>query len=98
MRFQLIAACAAVALSTPALAGGATIADRCMTHVSNGAITTFRDVDVLASGRARIAYFRCVRTGLRDDTGGAAFAGLAPSVTAVIGGSGSGFGALNFSL
>jgi hypothetical protein len=97
MRAILIAGAVALAVSAHANASG-TIADRCMAHVSKGAVTVFRDVDVLASGRDRIAYFRCIRSGLRDDAPTSAFAGLASQVNTVIGGSGSGFGAFNINL
>lgn len=98
MKTIFLAGATALVFSAQALAGGATIADRCIAHVSNGAVKVFRDVDVLGSGRDRIAYFRCIRTGLRDDTGASAFAGLTPSINATIGGSGSGFGAFNINL
>jgi hypothetical protein len=98
MKAIFLSGAAALAVSACAFAGETTIADRCMAHFTKGAVTTFRDVDTLASGRDRIAYFRCVRGGLRDDVGMSALAGLTPSVTAVIGGSGSGFSAFNISL
>lgn len=81
-----LSAAAAIALSTPASAGSSTIADHCIAQVSKGAITEFRDVDVLASGRDRIAYFRCVRTGGRDEFGVAAFALTFPRIEGISGG------------
>lgn len=98
MKRVLFCAAAALVLSMPAAAGSGTIADRCMARVSKGAITTFRDVDVLASGRDRIAYFRCVRSGMRDDADVSAFSGLVPSINSGFGGAGSGFGSFNINL
>lgn len=95
MKPILLACVAALALSGQAFAGGATLADRCIAHASKGAVTVFRDVDVLGSGRARIAYFRCVRSGLRDDSTSVTFAGIA---TVVAGPSGSTHGLSGFNL
>jgi hypothetical protein len=97
MKTAILAGVAALALSAGATAGGATIADRCIAHVSKGAITVFRDVDVLASGRDRIAYFRCIRNGIRDDASMSAFAGLVPYVATGFGGGGSGFSGVTLS-
>jgi hypothetical protein len=88
MKRVLLCAATALILSFPATAGGRTLADSCIAHVSNGAVTTFRDVDVLGSGRARIAYFRCLRAGLRDRSDASAFAGLVPNVSPTFGGTG----------
>lgn len=98
MKRSLLAATAAAALSAPAFAVPATIADRCIAQVSKGAITEFRDVDVLASGRDRIAYFRCIRNVVRDDAPASAFAGLAPYVGTGFGGAGSGFSSISIGL
>lgn len=86
MKQFFLGAAAALALSVPATAGVDTLADRCIAHVSKGAVTTFRDVDVLGSGRARIAYFRCIRAGLRDRSEASAYAGLVPQVSPSFGG------------
>lgn len=98
MKSILLAGAMALAFSAQAFAGGGTIADRCIAHVSKGAITAYRDVDVLGSGRDRIAYFRCVRSGMREDTGTSAIAGLTPGVNAISGGSGSGFSGITLNL
>lgn len=91
MKRIALAASAALVLSAPSFAGGATVADLCIAQVSKGAVTVFRDVDVLASGRDRIAYFRCIRSGVRDDAPVSAFSGLIPQIN-------TGIGALSLSL
>lgn len=86
MKRVLLCAAAALAFSGSASAGGVTLADRCIAHVSKGAVVKFRDVDVLGSGRERIAYFRCIRGGLRHESGASAFTGLVPHLSPTFGG------------
>lgn len=88
MKSVLLAAAAAIAVSSAAVASEdrLTIADLCIASVTKGAITTFRDVDTLESGRDRIAYFRCVRSGGRDGFGMAVLAGSFPRIEAISGG------------
>ena len=78
-----------IALSAcmPAMAEGRTLADHCMAQVTRGAVVVYRDVDVLASGRDRIAYFRCVRAGMLGSSSQSAFAGWYPNVTLATGNS-----------
>jgi hypothetical protein len=97
MKSMLLTSAAALAFALPCFASQTTIADRCIAHVSKGAIKVYRDVDVLASGRDRIAYFRCVRSGMRDDTGASAVAGFVPHIATGFGGSG-GFTGVTLSL
>jgi hypothetical protein len=98
MKRIILAASAALALAAPAMAGSATLADRCMARVTKGAVTVYRDVDVLASGRDRIAYFRCIRTGARDDGGLPALAVAFPRIDTGFGGGGTGFSGVSLNL
>jgi hypothetical protein len=91
-----MAALAASALATATRAGenhgGFALADGCIAQATNGAVTRFRGVEMLESGRQRIAYFRCIRSGVHHRSSPSAFAGWVPAISVPFGG-----GAVSFS-
>jgi hypothetical protein len=106
-KFALLAASSLILCVSASAGPIRSIADRCMAHVTKGQVPVYRGVETLASGRDRIAYFRCVRGGLREDydrrTPGESWSagvypGLVPHVETGFGGGGSGFSGVTLNL
>jgi hypothetical protein len=97
-KFALLAASSLILCMSASAGGVRNVADACIAHVTKGQVRVYRDVEVLASGRDRIAYFRCIRSGLRGDTPFSAFSGLTPHVATGFGGGGTGFSGVTLNL